>query len=165
MPPTPAFQLAVALGLGLLVGLQRERADSAIARSRTFPLITVSGLWRRCWRTGSGSRWWRRGWWSARLWSLRGTWCGEWQGEADPSQTTEFTAVVMYCIGSWVMIAQLPVAIALAGTIAVLLHLREPLHRWGERMGDRKPTLCRNQASARGESEWARLCLRVQLGQ
>src|SRR3954453_8722149 len=43
MLPLPFLQLAVALGLGLLVGLQRERMDSAIAGIRTFALITGLG--------------------------------------------------------------------------------------------------------------------------
>ena len=39
-----AFQtLALALGLGLLVGLQRERSASVLAGFRTFPLITLFG--------------------------------------------------------------------------------------------------------------------------
>jgi hypothetical protein len=38
------LQLAVALGLGLLVGLQRERVDSAVAGIRTFGLITLFGV-------------------------------------------------------------------------------------------------------------------------
>ena len=35
--------LGISLGLGLLVGLQRERAGSRIAGVRTFPLITLLG--------------------------------------------------------------------------------------------------------------------------
>ena len=36
-------QLGIALGLGLLVGLQRESAASPLAGVRTFPLVTVLG--------------------------------------------------------------------------------------------------------------------------
>src|SRR5689334_16392141 len=36
-------QLAIALGLGLLVGLQRERTNARLAGVRTFPLITLYG--------------------------------------------------------------------------------------------------------------------------
>jgi len=40
----PIFlHLAVALGLGLLVGVQRERAEDPLAGIRTFPLITILG--------------------------------------------------------------------------------------------------------------------------
>ena len=38
------FQLlGIALGLGLLVGLERERAASRLAGMRTFPLVTLFG--------------------------------------------------------------------------------------------------------------------------
>ena len=40
--PTLAH-LAIALGLGLLVGLEREWAGSPIAGIRTFPMITLFG--------------------------------------------------------------------------------------------------------------------------
>ena len=35
--------LAIALGLGLLVGLQRQSASSELAGLRTFPLVTLLG--------------------------------------------------------------------------------------------------------------------------
>ena len=35
--------LGIALGLGLLVGLQRERAATRMAGIRTFPLVTILG--------------------------------------------------------------------------------------------------------------------------
>jgi uncharacterized membrane protein YhiD involved in acid resistance len=37
------FQLALSLGLGLLIGLQRESARSGFGGVRTFPLIAVFG--------------------------------------------------------------------------------------------------------------------------
>jgi uncharacterized membrane protein YhiD involved in acid resistance len=44
MNTAAAFRhLAIAIGLGLLVGLQRERARSGLAGLRTFPLITMLG--------------------------------------------------------------------------------------------------------------------------
>ena len=36
-------QLGIALGLGLLVGLQRESVASRLAGLRTFPLVTMFG--------------------------------------------------------------------------------------------------------------------------
>src|SRR6266496_4889807 len=36
-------QLAVSFGLGLLLGLQRERVESSIGGIRTFPLIAIFG--------------------------------------------------------------------------------------------------------------------------
>jgi len=44
MDPSQTFyNLGISLGLGLLVGLQRERSDSRLAGFRTFPLITLLG--------------------------------------------------------------------------------------------------------------------------
>ena len=43
MTVTVLGDLAVALGLGLLVGLQRERAAGTVAGIRTFALIALAG--------------------------------------------------------------------------------------------------------------------------
>ena len=44
MIPFTTFEaLAIAFGLGLLVGLQRQRVHKSLAGIRTFPLITVFG--------------------------------------------------------------------------------------------------------------------------
>jgi uncharacterized membrane protein (DUF4010 family) len=137
MPLTPALQLAVALGLGLLVGLQRERVDSGIAGIRTFPLITVSGALSALLAVRFGGWIVAAGLLVCAVLVVAGSLVRGWQGEGDPGTTTEFAAVVMYGLGAWVVIGEMPVAVALAGTVAVLLHLREPLHHWVERMGER----------------------------
>jgi uncharacterized membrane protein (DUF4010 family) len=136
MIPTPFLQLAVALGLGLLVGLQRERMDSAIAGIRTFALITLFGaLAAQLGRVFGG---WvvAAGLLVVAAFVVAGNLARISKGDADPGQTTEFTAVLMYGIGAWVVVGAMPVAIALGGTVAVLLHLREPLHRFVERIGE-----------------------------
>jgi uncharacterized membrane protein (DUF4010 family) len=56
--------------------------------------------------------------------------------EADPGQTTEFTALLMYGIGALVVIAPMPIAVVLGGVVAVLLNLREPLHRFVGKMAE-----------------------------
>lgn len=136
MIPQPFVQLAVALGLGLLVGLQRERADSAIAGIRTFALITLLGAV------------------AAQLGRVFGGWivavglivvavlvtAGNLarlsKGEADPGQTTEVAALVMYGVGALVVAFPMAVAVVLAGVVALLLHFREPLHALAGRMGE-----------------------------
>ena len=136
MPPDAFLQLGVALGLGLLVGLQRERVDSAIAGIRTFGLITLFGA----------------------LAALLGQVFGGWvvavglaataflvtagnlvrlpAGEAEPGQTTEFTSLLMFGVGAWVVVGSMAQAVVLGGTVAVLLHLREPLHQLVGRIGE-----------------------------
>ena len=44
MEMTVLPQIGVATGLGLLVGLQRQRTADEVAGVRTFPLITLLGL-------------------------------------------------------------------------------------------------------------------------
>ncbi|HET9211692.1 MAG TPA: MgtC/SapB family protein, partial [Thermoanaerobaculia bacterium] len=135
--PPPFLQLAVALGLGLLVGLQRERMDSAIAGIRTFALITVLGAV------------------AAQLGEVFGGWvvavgllavaglvtAGNLarmpQGKADPGQTTEFAALVMYGIGAWVVVGSMAQAVVLGGVVALLLQLREPLHQFAGKIGEK----------------------------
>lgn len=136
MLPPPFLELAVALGLGLLVGLQRERMDSAIAGIRTFALITVLGAV------------------AAQLGQVFGGWvvavgllavaglvtAGNLsrlpQGKADPGQTTEFAAVLMYGIGAWVVVGSMTQAVVLGGVVALLLQLREPLHEFAGKIGE-----------------------------
>jgi uncharacterized membrane protein (DUF4010 family) len=132
--PAPFLQLAVALGLGLLVGLQRERVEPAVAGIRTFALITLFGAV------------------AARLGQTFGGWIvvaglvvsaafvvagNLMRVEKDPGTTTEFTAVLMYGVGAWVVVGSMAVAVVLTGVIALLLHLREPLHQFAGRIGEK----------------------------
>jgi uncharacterized membrane protein (DUF4010 family) len=136
MIPTPFLQLAVALGLGLLVGLQRERMDSAIAGIRTFALITLFGALAAQLGRVFGGWMVAAGLVVVAAFVVAGNLARISKGDGDPGQTTELAAVLMYGIGAWVVVGAMPVAIALGGTVAVLLHLREPLHRFVERIGE-----------------------------
>jgi uncharacterized membrane protein (DUF4010 family) len=136
MLPPPFLQLAVALGLGLLVGLQRERMDSAIAGIRTFALITVLG-------TVAAQLGQVFGGWMVAVGLLAvaglvtaGNLSRLPQGKADPGQTTEFAAVLMYGIGAWVVVGSMTQAVVLGGVVALLLQLREPLHEFAGKIGE-----------------------------
>src|SRR6185295_10975160 len=128
------LQLAVALGLGLLVGLQRERVESAVAGIRTFALITVFGAVMA--RLGQVFGGWLvvAGLVVSAAFVVAGNLMRE---EKDPGTTTEFTAVLMYGIGAWVVVGSMTVAVVLTGVIALLLHLREPLHQFAGKMGEK----------------------------
>ena len=136
MIPDPFLQLFVALGLGLLVGLQRERVDPAIAGIRTFALITVLGALAALLGRSFGGWIVAVGLLVAAALVMSGNLVRLSRGDAEPGQTTEFTAVIMYCVGALVVIAPLAVSVVLAGAVAVLLHLKEPLHRFVGRMGE-----------------------------
>jgi uncharacterized membrane protein (DUF4010 family) len=59
------------------------------------------------------------------------------RAEKDPGTTTEFAAVLMYGIGAWVVVGSMAVAVVLTGVVALLLHLREPLHELAGRISER----------------------------
>jgi uncharacterized membrane protein (DUF4010 family) len=135
--PAPFQQLAVALGLGLLVGLQRERADPAIAGIRTFALITVLGSVAALLGRAFGGWVVALGLLAAAALVMSGNLVRLKTGEADPGQTTEFAALVMYGVGALLVIAPISVGVVLGGAVAVLLHLRDPLHRFVGRIGEK----------------------------
>lgn len=132
--------LALALGLGVLVGLQREWADTRMAGIRTFPLITVFGALTAHLADPFGG-------WVVVAGALgvtavvvtgalallgqadaRGT-------EPDPGLTTEFAALVMFAVGALLAVGHRAPAVVLGGTVAVLLHWKRPLHDLVERIG------------------------------
>lgn len=136
MIPQPFVQLAVALGLGLLVGLQRERVDSAIAGIRTFSLITLLGAVAAYLGQAFGGWVIAVGLLAVAILVVSGNLVRLKDGTAEAGQTTEFTALLMYGVGALVVIGPMPFAVVLAGAVAVLLHLREPLHRFVGRIGE-----------------------------
>lgn len=138
---SPVFvDLGLALALGLLVGLQREWADTRMAGIRTFPLITVFGTLTALLADPFG------GWVVVagavgvtavvvtgamallRQADARGT-------EPDPGLTTEFAALVMFGVGALLAVGHRAPAVVLGGTVAVLLHWKRPLHDLVERIG------------------------------
>lgn len=137
MSPPEAFQaLGISVGLGLLVGLQRERAGSRIAGFRTFTLITLLG-------TLAGLLAETLGAWVvvggllgvvvflsvANLIRLAG-------GKIAPGITTEVAALVMYCVGAYLVFGHRGVALAVGGAVAVMLQAKPVLHGFVKRMGE-----------------------------
>jgi uncharacterized membrane protein (DUF4010 family) len=130
-------QLGIALGLGLLVGMQRERVHSKIAGIRTFPLITVFGTVCALLSQASGS--WML---AAGLLGLTGLIVAAQLLEArqrapDPGMTTETAMLVMYCVGAYLAYGHSAVAVAVGGGVAVLLQMKGQLHGIVARLGDK----------------------------
>jgi uncharacterized membrane protein (DUF4010 family) len=128
--------LGLALGLGMLVGLQRERTADPIAGIRTFGLITLLGA--------------LLGWLArdgglllpglglivvgglmiiANLLQMR-------REDVDPGMTTEFAVLVMYTVGALIGLGQRINPIVISGATAILLHLKPRLHNIARRMGE-----------------------------
>ncbi|HEY2976530.1 MAG TPA: DUF4010 domain-containing protein, partial [Burkholderiaceae bacterium] len=130
------LRLAIALALGLLVGMQRERVDSRIAGVRTFPLITLFGAVTALlakelgpWPVAAGAVALAAMLVMANIAKLR--------VEVDPGLTTEVAALLMFGVGAYVVVGHVEAAVVLAGAIVLLLHLKRPMHRFVAAMGER----------------------------
>lgn len=137
MDLVPAFgSVGIALALGLLVGLQRERDSGHIAGIRTFPLITVLGAISAALAEAHG------GWIAGvamlgviasavigNLHKLRG-------GEVEHGITTEIAMIVMFVVGALVWQGWWALGVVIGGGVAVLLHAKPILHGFARRLGE-----------------------------
>lgn len=130
--------LATAIGLGLLVGLQREWVANKVAGIRTFPLISLfgalSGLLAT--RPDEGGLWLP----AAGIIAVALTfWVGRdeaAQDEGQPGLTTKFAGLVMFIVGALVTTGFGGAAVVTSGVVAVLLHWKDPLHGIVDRIGE-----------------------------
>ena len=132
-------KLGIALALGLLVGLQRQRTESRIAGVRTFPLITlfgaVAGLSAPAlgaWLVAAGAIGMAAMLVVSNVAKLR--------TDNDPGITTEVAALLMYSVGAYLVAGHTAAAVAVGGAVTLLLHLKQPLHRLIGAMGERDVT-------------------------
>jgi len=138
MDGTLLTPLGIAVGLGLLVGLQREHAESRMAGIRTFTLVTLFGVL------------------SGALGAVHGAWVpaagllavaaffvtanlayAEATEGADMGLTTEFAGLVMYGVGVALAAEMTAAAVVVGGLVAVLLEAKERLHGLVEALTDR----------------------------
>jgi len=137
MTAPEAFQaLGISLGLGLLVGLQRERAGSRVAGFRTFTLITLLGTLTGIMAEPLGPWMVAAGLASVAAILVVANVIRLHDEDASPGMTTEVAALVMYCVGAYVALGNRSVAIAMGGAVAVMLYAKPILHGLVRRMGE-----------------------------
>jgi uncharacterized membrane protein (DUF4010 family) len=136
---TTFFKLALALGLGLLMGLQRQRVDSHVAGIRTFPLIALFGALMALtapafgpWLVAAGLVALAVVLVVANLIKLR--------REGNPGMTTEIAVLLMYGLGAYLVVGHTEAAVAVGGVSVLLLYLKEPMHRAVGAMSERDLT-------------------------
>ena len=131
------LQLGISLGLGLLIGLQRERHPNDIAGFRTFPLVALTGT--VCGQLAAPLGGWvvAAGYLAIAAVVYIGNLSKIHAGQNDPGITTEVAVLLMFGIGVYVAVGPPQAAVAVTGAMAVLLHLKEQLHRLAQRIGDR----------------------------
>jgi uncharacterized membrane protein (DUF4010 family) len=57
-------------------------------------------------------------------------------GDRGVGQTTEAAALLMYALGAYLAVGDATPAIVVGGVVAVLLHFKQPLHRFVEQIGE-----------------------------
>ncbi len=133
-------QLGIALGLGLLVGLQREHVASPVAGIRTFPLVTVLGTVSALLALEFGGWMVAAGLLGLAAFVVVGNLLMLKKGGADPGQTTEVALLLMYAVGAYLVVGHREAAIALGGGVAVMLQLKGQLRRFTARLGEQDLT-------------------------
>ncbi len=130
-------QLAVSLGLGLLLGLERERRGSVIGGIRTFPIISLFGT--VCAQVGQTFGGWvvAVGMLALAAIVVSANFAQVKKGTIDPGMTTEVAALLLYGVGVLIVIGYLAAAVVIAGAMALLLHSKRPLHNFARAVGER----------------------------
>jgi uncharacterized membrane protein (DUF4010 family) len=135
---SPDFiSLGISLGLGLLVGMQRERAGSRSAGFRTFAMITLLGTLTAMlaptvggWIVAAGLICVAAAMAVANMIKLKSP-------DAEPGMTTEIAALVMFAVGAYLVVGQQQVAVVVGAAVAVLLHAKFLLHSFAHRIGEK----------------------------
>jgi len=129
-------QLAIAFGLGLLLGLQRERTESSIGGIRTFPLIAIFGT--ICAQLEKSFGGWviAAGLLALVAIVIYSNFAKMKSGSIDPGMTTEVAALLLYALGAYVAVGNMVIAVVVGGAIAVLLHFKKPLHELAGAIGE-----------------------------
>ena len=130
------LQLGLALLLGLLVGLQRERTEPSVAGIRTFPLITILGTVCALLAVDLGGWIVAAGLIAVAAMFVIANLARVKAGDVDPGLTTEMAALLMFGVGAYLVVGSMGVAVAIGGAVAVLLQLKQPMHELVARMGE-----------------------------
>lgn len=130
-------QLLVSLGLGLLLGLERERSEASIAGIRTFPFISLFGT--VCAQIGQIFGGWivAAGLLALAAVVIFANVVKMKAGDDDPGMTTEIAMLLLYALGAYIVIGNIRGAAVIGGVMAVLLHLKKPMHDFAAAVGDR----------------------------
>lgn len=128
--------LAIALGLGLLVGTQRERVEAPLAGVRTFALIALFGALTGLMAQRFGAWLPAAGLLAVAIMVAVGNVVFLKQTRADTGITTEIAILLVYAIGAYLAVGHRPVAVALGAGVAILLHAKPALHAFVRRLGE-----------------------------
>lgn len=135
MGPHEIYQLAIAIGLGLMVGLEREGKRSEIAGIRTFPIITAFGYLSGLLAAPLGNGVPVAALAVAAGMLVLGNVQKARQGNPGPGMTSEYAALAMFTVGLTLSQDWNALAVVTAGVVLVLLQAKAPLQTLSDRMG------------------------------
>ena len=131
------LRLAIALGLGLLVGLERERSQAPLAGLRTFPLATLLGSLCALLAPQFGLWLPAAGLLALALTIAVGVYSVPREaGAAQPGITTEVALLLMFLVGVGLAAGYLAPCVVLSGGVALLLHGKQRLHDFVRRLSE-----------------------------
>ncbi len=128
--------LAIALGLGLLVGIERQRHAGSVAGIRTFAMITLLGALAAALGTVAGNVVVAVGLGAVAALLITGNLLMLRSDTQDPGMTTEVAALVMFAVGAMTVAGYRIQAFVVAGSVALLLHWKRPLHGLVRALGE-----------------------------
>jgi uncharacterized membrane protein (DUF4010 family) len=135
--PQLLVTLLISLGLGLLVGLQREFTGHRIAGIRTLGLITLMGTISAMLAQSLG------GWvvaaalvGVAAITVMANLASHRRHDETSPGVTSELAMLVMFAVGAYLAVGPREVAVAVGAGVAILLHFKPVLHGFVARLGE-----------------------------
>jgi uncharacterized membrane protein (DUF4010 family) len=131
--------LGIAFGLGLLVGLQRQKTEHEMAGVRTFTLISILGV-----MAGFLTREYNNpfilpmlGLAIAAMLIVANVIKMKKFDKADVGQTTEVAALLMFAIGAYLVVGSQLVGVLVGATMAILLYIKETLHDFIEKLSSK----------------------------
>lgn len=138
LPDAPELlqSFATALGLGLLVGLQREWVQSRVAGIRTFALLTLFGALGGVLGIAYGPWVLAAAFIAFAGMVILGNLAELKSKEPDSGLTTEMAMLVMFSAGVLTVLGHRLEAVVIAGTVMVLLQSKKPLHNMVRRIGE-----------------------------
>lgn len=131
--------LGIAFGLGLLVGLQRQKDDDKMAGVRTFTIISILGV-----VAGFLTESYENpfvlpvlGLSLALMLVAANLICNKNLDKMDIGQTTEVAALLMFAIGAYLVLGNQVIGAMIGATLAILLYIKEHLHDFIDKLSQK----------------------------
>lgn len=134
----PFHELIIALVLGLLVGLQRQWADSPLGGIRTFALVSVLGTGCALLSEKLGAWIVVAGFLGVVAAMLPGRLIRKVDSKEHSGLVTEFAMLLTFIVGALVRIGPIWLAAAIAGIVAVILQAKVELHGLAARFSEKE---------------------------